>query len=102
MGVPLLYPWANRLSEEQFSVGGCAVDLRGAPAGVRRDPNGLPIHGLLAAHPGWEIVGATGPTSVTARFDLGAHPELLASFRSRTSSSTRSRWSRRACGSRSP
>src|SRR5204862_2557775 len=42
-GIPLLYPWANRLAREVGS------DL------VRRDPNGLPIHGLLAAYPRWEL-----------------------------------------------
>ena len=70
MGLPLLYPWANRLSVNNFEPDA---------AGVRTDPNGLPIHGLLAAHPDWEVVSQTTQTLV-AQFDFAAHPELLTSF----------------------
>lgn len=70
MGLPLLYPWANRLSVNTFEPDA---------AGVRTDPNGLPIHGLLAAHPDWEVVSQSAQTLV-AHFDFAAHPELLASF----------------------
>src|SRR3954462_7097665 len=54
-GIPLLHPWANRLDRE--------ID---SPL-VRRDPNGLPIHGVLAASPYWEPVSAT-----SARLDVAA------------------------------
>jgi galactose mutarotase-like enzyme len=40
---------------------------------------GLPIHGLLAANPGWTVSDQTSG-SVTAAFDFGAHTELLALF----------------------
>jgi aldose 1-epimerase len=42
---------------------------------VRLDPNGLPIHGLLAANPHWEMTG-----DLEARLDFGAQPELLEAF----------------------
>jgi aldose 1-epimerase len=66
-GVPLLHPWANRLDRE--------ID---SPY-VRRDPNGLPIHGLLNGWPRWEVT-AEEPELLAARFDFGAHDALLAVF----------------------
>jgi aldose 1-epimerase len=79
MGLPILYPWANRLSTNTFDADGILVDIDPEAAGVRLDPNGLPIHGLLAAHPGWEIISEAKDELLVA-FDFAAHPELLASF----------------------
>ena len=75
--VPLLYPWANRLSRRSYNVGETAVSLRGLA--LNTDPNGLPIHGTMTARPEWETV-ALGRGRMRARFDFGAHPDLLASF----------------------
>ena len=79
MGIPLLYPWANRLSARTYEVDGETVTLAPDAYGVRPDNNGLPIHGLLAAYPGWQ---AEQPSDqkLTAELDFGAHDELLASF----------------------
>src|SRR3954469_20111399 len=43
MGIPLLYPWANRLSRTHFSLAGreVAIDLEQ----TRLDEQGLPMHG---------------------------------------------------------
>jgi aldose 1-epimerase len=41
MGIPLLHPWANRLSERRFTVAGREVALE-PPAQLSVDPNGLP------------------------------------------------------------
>src|SRR5215471_17718791 len=49
MGIPILYPWANRVTSRRFEVAGRQVDLETHPALVRTDPAGLPIHGLLSA-----------------------------------------------------
>lgn len=76
MGIPFLHPWANRLAGDEYRVGD--VDVR-VPAGVRRDPNGLPIHGLLAGSPLWEVESAE-PARLVATLDFGARPELLAAF----------------------
>ena len=54
MGIPLLYPWANRLSTHHYEQGGVAVDLDPASAPLRLDENGLPIHGVLTASPDWQ------------------------------------------------
>ena len=57
LGLPLLAPWANRLSEWRYTAAGIDVDLGGMALGV--DSNGLPIHGLLVGRPGWR-----GPTDI--------------------------------------
>ena len=55
-----------------------AVDLEGLD--LPTDDNGLPIHGTMTAQPGWEVAAAGDGRSFAARFDLGARPDLLASF----------------------
>jgi galactose mutarotase-like enzyme len=80
-GIPLLYPWANRLARRRYEVGSVNVDLRRLD--LHTDGNGLPIHGTMLARPEWEVtqLGANRTSArVTARFDFGAHDDLLASF----------------------
>jgi aldose 1-epimerase len=79
MGIPLLYPWANRLSAKTYEVDGETVTLAPDAYGVRPDNNGLPIHGLLAAYPGWRAQQVSDQ-KLTAELDFGAHDELMASF----------------------
>ena len=82
MGLPLLHPWANRLGRDELFVGGRRVRLSGS-ALVRRDEHGLPIHGLLGAHPGWSVheVDADGHAArLIAGFDFAADPRLLDAF----------------------
>ena len=55
------------------------VTLTPGENGVRPDPNGLPIHGVLAAHPGWRVVTESA-NELIAELDFGADPALLASF----------------------
>jgi aldose 1-epimerase len=76
-GLPLLAPWANRLGARRYEVDGIVVDLDGLD--LTADEHGLPIHGTMTARPGWELV-AVSRDSLAARFDFGAHPDLLASF----------------------
>jgi aldose 1-epimerase len=56
MGIPLLYPWANRLSRHGYEAAGRAVELPAGEQGARYpvDPNGLPIHGAIPGHIVWE------------------------------------------------
>jgi len=75
-GMPLLAPWANRLSQLQFRVAGSSVDLAGVP--LHLDGNGLPMHGTMGAQPGWQLVGVK-PNALVARFAYDT-PELLAAF----------------------
>jgi aldose 1-epimerase len=76
-GLPLLAPWANRLGARRYEVEGVAVDLDGLD--LTTDERGLPIHGTMTAQPGWDVLGASRQ-SLTASFDFGARPGLLASF----------------------
>src|SRR5262249_39312778 len=76
--VPLLHPWANRLGGWSYDLDRRHIPVD--PAHAHRDgATGLPIHGLLAASPYWQVLELTG-NSVTAELDFGAHPEYLASF----------------------
>jgi len=75
-GIPLLAPWANRLARSEFRVAGSEVNLTGLP--VKRDPNGLPIHGTMTARAGWTIKRLE-PGHLVAHFSYDA-PELLAAF----------------------
>jgi aldose 1-epimerase len=82
-GIPILHPWANRLSGMRYTAGGREVRLEPERSPLHLDANGLPIHGLLAASPHWSLVGRTpgnGLAGIAARLDLGAHEELLAAF----------------------
>ena len=82
-GVPLLYPWANRLSGLSYAAGGTTVQLDAATTPIKLDGNGLPIHGLLTASRLWELGHATadeGGAEVMTTLDFGEHPELLAGF----------------------
>lgn len=79
MGIPILYPWANRLGANTYTAQGATVTLTPGENGVRADPNGLPIHGTLAAYPGWRVT-ARCENELTAEVDFGADPGLLASF----------------------
>ncbi len=79
MGIPLLHPWANRLSAHDYSLDGHAVRLPAGPPLVHDDEHGLPIHGLLAASPYWRVDQLTSDR-VRATHDFDAHPELLAAF----------------------
>jgi aldose 1-epimerase len=76
--VPLLHPWANRLEHWSYDREGHHVDLQavGAPG----DPmTGLPIHGVVAASPYWQVVDETA-SGLTAELDFSAHPEYAAAF----------------------
>src|SRR6478735_8077344 len=46
MGIPLLHPWANRLSSRRFRVAGREVAIDPERTPLRLDEGGLPMHGL--------------------------------------------------------
>jgi galactose mutarotase-like enzyme len=61
MGIPLLYPWANRLAAFDFTVAGRVVAVPHDTARVALDNRGLPIHGVIGGRMAWE------PTTVPGR-----------------------------------
>lgn len=79
MGIPILYPWANRLSASKYGINGAVVTLTPGVAGVRSDEHGVPIHGVLAANPGWLVIEQS-ENKLVAILDWGGRPRLLATF----------------------
>jgi aldose 1-epimerase len=83
MGIPLLHPWANRLDGLRYAAGGRQVELDPETMPVRLDPDGLPIHGLAAASPHWEVTtheaGEDG-ARLAAHLDWSARDDLMAGF----------------------
>ncbi len=85
MGIPLLYPWANRLAGFDYTVGPHRVRVPDDPSRVRVDENGLPIHGVIGGLMAWEPIEAEADaattTSLAARLSWSAsRPELFEVF----------------------
>jgi galactose mutarotase-like enzyme len=83
MGIPLLHPWANRLGGLRYRAAGRTVEIAADHPLLHRDGQGLPMHGLLAAYPGWQVreqsAGADG-ARLSAALDFAADARLLAAF----------------------
>jgi aldose 1-epimerase len=79
MGIPLLYPWANRLARFGYEAAGKTVELREDDARIPRDSRGLPIHGVLPSLLRWEAAAGADSDSITGRLDWTS-PELLELF----------------------
>ncbi len=78
--LPLLHPWANRLSRWDFQLGERRVELDpNAPISHRDDATGTAIHGLLAASPHWTVTDADRGM-LAAELDFGAVPEYMHAF----------------------
>jgi aldose 1-epimerase len=79
MGIPLLHPWANRLSDWSYTIGGVHVELPRGSDRVRTEEHGLPVHGLLHATSDWTVTAAS-ETEVSAEFDFAADNRLMRLF----------------------
>src|SRR3954452_22285138 len=79
MGVPLLYPWANRLAGHDYMLDGRDIRLPPGPPLVHCEEHGLPIHGLLHGSPHWRVTGHR-ERRIAARLDFDTRPELLSAF----------------------
>lgn len=77
-GIPLLYPWANRLSATHYKKAGPEVQLGHASPLLHFDGNGLPIHGVPWSHLAWEVKERE-PCRLTAMLDWSS-PDRLAVF----------------------
>jgi aldose 1-epimerase len=66
MGIPLLYPWANRLGRFGYRAAGKDVTLDEADERIPRDSEGLPIHGVVPGRLRWDVADAAGPDSIDA------------------------------------
>ncbi len=63
MGIPLLYPWANRLAGFSYSVAGRTVEVPHDPTLIALDGNGLAIHGVIGGRQAWQVADAEGAGS---------------------------------------
>jgi aldose 1-epimerase len=82
MGIPLLYPWANRLAGFDYRAAGRSVPVPRDPGRVRVDEKGLPIHGVIGGRMAWELAG-TGETTSSLAAQLSwsdSSPELFEVF----------------------
>src|SRR4051794_16944980 len=78
-GIPLLHPWANRLDGPRYAIANREVELDLDSPLIHVEDNNLPIHGLCAATPYFEVVDRD-EAGLRARLDYGAHEDLLAGF----------------------
>jgi aldose 1-epimerase len=60
MGIPLLYPWANRLAGTSYPTRDGEVELPDSTPPLKFDANGLPIHGVLPSCLDWELLEGGG------------------------------------------
>jgi aldose 1-epimerase len=82
-GIPVLWPWGNRLDQDAFYANGKKFVLNENLKNVRRDSNKLPMHGLLSGSPAWKVVSVTADdrgAAVTSRLEFWKHPDLMAQF----------------------
>jgi aldose 1-epimerase len=83
MGVPLLYPWANRLAGFDYSAAGHSVRVPHDQSRVRLDANGLPIHGVIGGRLAWQLTCAPdqGHSSLAASLSWSeVQPQLFEVF----------------------
>src|SRR4051794_34288923 len=88
MGIPLLYPWANRLSARAYSVGATRVLLDRDESLFNKDRNGLPIHGARPGLMRWKVVrmdggGDAASLDATLDWEPGSPAFALFPFRHR-------------------
>jgi aldose 1-epimerase len=78
-GIPLLAPWANRIDGDSYFANGKRFLLNPDLGNLRRDGNGLAIHGLLAFTDCWRIWKQTA-SWVTCRLQFWLEPPYMAQF----------------------
>jgi aldose 1-epimerase len=79
MGIPLLYPWANRLARFGYRAAGREVTLDESDERLGRDSQGLPIHGVVPGFLRWEPADGAAPDAIGARL-AWTSPDLLELF----------------------
>jgi aldose 1-epimerase len=82
-GIPFLAPWANRMDPDSYWANGKKYVLNPDAVNLRRDGNGLAIHGLLLFASDWQVVrmhADSGGAEVVSRLEFWRHPEWMAQF----------------------
>lgn len=82
-GIPFLGPWANRLDGDAYWANGKRYLLNPAAIEIRRDDNGLPIHGILLFADAWRVEKLHADehaAEVSSTLEFWRHPEWMAQF----------------------
>jgi aldose 1-epimerase len=82
-GIPLLWPWANRIDQTSYYVNGKQYAFNLELGNVRLDANKKPIHGLISTSSAWKEVSckADGQAAeVTSRLEYWKYPDLMEQF----------------------
>jgi aldose 1-epimerase len=82
-GIPFLAPWANRLDGDAYWANGTKYLLNPDAVNLRRDANGLSIHGLLLFASDWRVVALSADrdsAQATSRLEFWRHPQWMAQF----------------------
>ncbi|HTS49172.1 MAG TPA: aldose 1-epimerase [Bryobacteraceae bacterium] len=82
-GIPFLAPWANRMDPDSFWANGRKYVLNPDAADLRRDANGLAIHGLLLFASGWQVIklnAGDDSAEVVSRLEFWRHAEWMSQF----------------------
>ena len=77
-GIPLLYPWANRLGGLRYQAAGREVSLNPSSSLLHFNGDRLPMHGVPWSHLPWQVIGEDTST-LKAQFEW-ASDDLLAVF----------------------
>lgn len=83
LGNPFLAPWANRIEPDGFQFGGEFHPVNKELKNLRRDGNGLPIHGLVTFTNRWkhvEVAATAEGARATARLDVYRYPDWMTHF----------------------
>jgi len=78
--IPLLAPWANRMTEQGFWANGKKYAFNLGLGNLR---GALPMHGLLGASPLWhvtEVAAGADSAHVTSRLQFWKEPDLMAQW----------------------
>jgi galactose mutarotase-like enzyme len=79
MGIPLLFPWANRLSGTSYEAAGARVEFPADLTVLHLEEHGLPIHGALARFLPFEVTELMADEAgahVAGCFESTRSPEL--------------------------
>jgi aldose 1-epimerase len=82
-GIPFLAPWANRIDGTGFWANGRKYDFDMVLGNIRKDSQGLPIHGLLGSSVPWRVtdMGAdVRGARVTSKLEFWKYPDLMAQW----------------------
>ena len=82
-GIPLLWPWANRIDQTSYYVNGKKYAFNLGLGNVIIDPNHYPIHGLVRTSSQWKVVSCKADSrsaEATSRLEYWKHPDLMEQF----------------------